>query len=461
MAPPKMPPARRVSPLQRLIQMLLVVVIVTLVGMTLSHQSASVVEPLYPAVGQRPPPVQPAAAGAVTGTVAGTAAGTGLTGTVRHPAAVADQDDARFQRLRGLPESPPAVAQPPLPPLPAAVQQPLPPVQAPRYEPEPQPQPQLSQPQPLPPPPPPPPPVIRQPEPEPEPEPEPQQPQPNAVSQVVPPPLPGREEGRRMRDPSWALEQAEVERPGGATEYDRRWAELRKQRQFYGIKRDPAPEPFMAEGMRDWTLFKQPSNEWMDAAQQLLNANMQRLSQPDDPTLSKEVTIVTTLLDLKRGTNTGAMFKRSMKEYFDRFNYILDRGFKMVVFMPYHFKEHLHIKDDRVTIIHMPGKDVENYFPYYDRLQEVRTSPLWTQQADHIGWLKQSPQASLPGVRVLVQCVLVQCVCVCGVLRILSHRMVLVVFVFVAVRPAGYVEIVHAARCVRPQPVPHQLLCVR
>lgn len=74
----------------------------------------------------------------------------------------------------------------------------------------------------------------------------------------------------------------------------------------------------------------------------------------------------------------------------------------MVVFMPYEFKEHLHIKDDRVTIVHFQSSDIQNYFPYYDRVQEVRTSPLWKAQADHVGWLAKSPQASLPGYDPLV-----------------------------------------------------------
>ncbi len=90
------------------------------------------------------------------------------------------------------------------------------------------------------------------------------------------------------------------------------------------------------------------------------------------------------------------------QEYYDRFNYILDRGFKMVLFMPIHFKQHLHIKDDRVTIIHMPAGDINNYFPYYDRVQEIRTSDLWVKQAKYLGWLIKSPQATLPGYDPLV-----------------------------------------------------------
>lgn len=91
-----------------------------------------------------------------------------------------------------------------------------------------------------------------------------------------------------------------------------------------------------------------------------------------------------------------------LQEYYDRFNYILDRGFKMVVFMPYEFKSHLHIQDDRVTIVHFPSEDIKNYFPYYDRVEEVRLSPLWVSQGVQTGWLGKSPQAKLPGYNPLV-----------------------------------------------------------
>ena len=74
----------------------------------------------------------------------------------------------------------------------------------------------------------------------------------------------------------------------------------------------------------------------------------------------------------------------------------------MVVFMPYAFREHLRIKDDRVTIIHMPAGDINNYFPYFDRVQQIRTSDLWIKQAKYLGWLIKSPQATLPGYDPLV-----------------------------------------------------------
>ena len=69
----------------------------------------------------------------------------------------------------------------------------------------------------------------------------------------------------------------------------------------------------------------------------------------------------------------------------------------MVVFMPEEFRQHLRINDDRVHIIHFPSEDIMNYFPYYNRVQQIRTSELWKRQAEYLGWLAKSPQATLPG----------------------------------------------------------------
>lgn len=162
-------------------------------------------------------------------------------------------------------------------------------------------------------------------------------------------------------------------------------------------------EPFMKDGMDLFSLFLKPSTDWVqrceDAIQTIEASQRQRAP---GPSLASDITIVTTLLDLKRATQAGTDFKRTMEEYYARFNYILIRGFKMLVFMPIEFKQHLRIQDDRVTIVHFPSEDIANYFPYYDRVQAIRTSPLWTQQAKALGWLAASPQASLPGYDPLV-----------------------------------------------------------
>jgi hypothetical protein len=64
---------------------------------------------------------------------------------------------------------------------------------------------------------------------------------------------------------------------------------------------------------------------------------------PGSEDFSEDITIVSVLLDLKRGESGNAQFQRSMSEYYARFQRILDRGFKMVIFVPSDFEEHLNI----------------------------------------------------------------------------------------------------------------------
>lgn len=40
----------------------------------------------------------------------------------------------------------------------------------------------------------------------------------------------------------------------------------------------------------------------------------------------------------------------------------------------------------------MAGDELMRYFPYYDRVQAIRTSSLWNEQAVLTGWLSNAPQ---------------------------------------------------------------------
>lgn len=62
---------------------------------------------------------------------------------------------------------------------------------------------------------------------------------------------------------------------------------------------------------------------------------------PGSEGLSNEITWVSLLLDLKRGEGGNKQFQRSMSEYYSRFQRIIDRGFKMVIFVPKEFEQHL------------------------------------------------------------------------------------------------------------------------
>lgn len=40
--------------------------------------------------------------------------------------------------------------------------------------------------------------------------------------------------------------------------------------------------------------------------------------------------------------------------------------------------------------------DLKKYFPYFDRVDSVRTSPHYVKQSKAAGWLENAPQARLP-----------------------------------------------------------------
>ena len=112
------------------------------------------------------------------------------------------------------------------------------------------------------------------------------------------------------------MNDANVNRPGGATAFDLKWAGIRAKRGYPPIVPNPGPdglEPFQRPDMKLWQLFTAPANGWVAKAQAVIDASAGTLNAPDDPALNSEVTIVTTLLDLGRGTDAGGTFKRSMK----------------------------------------------------------------------------------------------------------------------------------------------------
>ena len=52
----------------------------------------------------------------------------------------------------------------------------------------------------------------------------------------------------------------------------------------------------------------------------------------------------------------------------------------MVIYIPAAFEEHLKIDKSRIHVIHMNAPDLHSYFPYFERLQAIRTSKLWNDQ---------------------------------------------------------------------------------
>lgn len=75
----------------------------------------------------------------------------------------------------------------------------------------------------------------------------------------------------------------------------------------------------------------------------------------------------------------------------------------MVIFVPSAFEEHLHIDRSKHFVVHMNASSLPTYFPYWDRVQAIRTSRLWTAQAESSGWINKSPQvgaSSCDGLKV-------------------------------------------------------------
>lgn len=165
-------------------------------------------------------------------------------------------------------------------------------------------------------------------------------------------------------------------------------------------------EPFeLPEAAKPFGLHTIPTDDWYERAKKATDRCDLELTQQwtgADKGLEDKVVWVSGLFDLKRGESGNADFQRSMSEYYRRFQTVLDRGFHMVIYIPPEFETHLKIDYDRIKVIHMNVTDLRAYFPYYERLQAIRTSKLWNTQAVMTGWLSNAPQARLPDYNPLV-----------------------------------------------------------
>lgn len=165
-------------------------------------------------------------------------------------------------------------------------------------------------------------------------------------------------------------------------------------------------EPFeRADSTKPFDLHTYPTDDWYDRAKKATDRcdlELHEQIQGGKKGLSDEVVWVSGLFDLKRGESGNKDFQRPMEEYYRRFQIVLDRGFKMVIYIPKQFEEHLKIDRSRITIRYMSREDLHNFFPYFDRLSAIRTSKLWTEQAVQTGWLSNAPQARLAEYNPLV-----------------------------------------------------------
>lgn len=118
--------------------------------------------------------------------------------------------------------------------------------------------------------------------------------------------------------------------------------------------------------------------------------------------MNKNVTIITGLWDLGRGSIEG-WAKRDFQKYKDRFFELLETDIQMCIWIPKDLEEEvLAIRGDKPTQIYLKElEDFKTWFPFFNKLQEIRTNPSWYNSA---GWLSESPQAALENYNPMMMC---------------------------------------------------------
>jgi hypothetical protein len=154
-------------------------------------------------------------------------------------------------------------------------------------------------------------------------------------------------------------------------------------------------EPYEGKETRPFQLHVVPNDDWYDVAYRTVSRCDRELTGDIVGAangLADKVVWVSGLFDMKRGEAANGAFNRPIGEYFRRFQNVLDRGFEMVIFIPHEFEQNLTIDKSRIKIIYMNITQLRQYFPYNPRLQSIRTSKLWNEQAVQTGWLSEAPQ---------------------------------------------------------------------
>ena len=117
---------------------------------------------------------------------------------------------------------------------------------------------------------------------------------------------------------------------------------------------------------------------------------------------NKNITIVTGLWDLGREKING-WAQRDFQQYKDRFFEMLQTNVQMAIWIPRELEQEVRdIRGDKPTQIYFRElEDFKTWFPFWDRLQEIRTNPDWYNTA---GWLPESPQAALEYYNPMMMC---------------------------------------------------------
>lgn len=112
------------------------------------------------------------------------------------------------------------------------------------------------------------------------------------------------------------------------------------------------------------------------------------------------ITYVTALYDLGRGEINDS-FRRSFDHYKECFAKLLKiKHINLVLFCDGSLNEFVNShRTDNIKIYNRSLEDIKKNFAFYDKVQNIRTSKKWVNQA---GWLKESTQATLPDYNPLV-----------------------------------------------------------
>jgi hypothetical protein len=118
--------------------------------------------------------------------------------------------------------------------------------------------------------------------------------------------------------------------------------------------------------------------------------------------MNDNITIVTGLWDLGRGSIDG-WAKRDFQQYKDKFFELLETDVQMCVWIPRELEQEVRdIRGDKPTQIYFKElEDFKTWFPFWDKLQSIRTNPDWYNFA---GWLPESPQAALEYYNPMMMC---------------------------------------------------------
>lgn len=169
------------------------------------------------------------------------------------------------------------------------------------------------------------------------------------------------------------------------------------------IARNPKPEETLSKSASAmWKLSELSSNElskldWYQKGRLLVEKNQKYLESASkravDP--SSSITLVSGLFDLGRGELKNS-FSRPFDYYVQKFAVFLKYQFPKIIFVQ---PEHYHLYQPYIETspapVYVINKTLDEIraSPFYDLVQKVRAQPGW---ADQAGWLKESPQATMP-----------------------------------------------------------------